>query len=145
LVSHYNCKDYIFESSSQTFILDELLNCKYVNIFVFKDLLKEKWPDISMIVFAILALFNPVLTAVLLLDVFRRYPSLKNILKSVMIAKTALILTLVLFIILTYIFTLVVYYFFWSDLSYVCHNLWTCFLYLFDRTFKSDAGYVSTF
>ena len=145
MVSHYNCKDYIFESSSQTFILDELLNCKYVNIFVFKDLLKEKWPDISMIVFAILALFNPVLTAVLLLDVFRRYPSLKNILKSVMIAKTALILTLVLFIILTYIFTLVVYYFFWSDLSYVCHNLWTCFLYLFDRTFKSDAGYVSTF
>jgi hypothetical protein len=98
-----------------------------------------------MIGFAILALLNPVLTAVLLLDVFRRYPSLKNILKSVMIARTALLLTLVLFIILTYIFTLVVYYFFWSDLSYVCHNLWTCFLYLFDRTFKSDAGYVSTF
>ena len=145
MVSHYHCKNFIVESSSQTFMLDELLNCKYVNIFVFKDLLKEKWPDISMIVFAILALFNPVLTAVLLLDVFRRYPSLKNILKSVMIAKTALILTLVLFIILTYIFTLVVYYFFWSDLSYVCHNLWTCFLYLFDRTFKSDAGYVSTF
>ena len=145
MVSHYHCKNFIVESSSQTFMLDELLNCKYVNIFVCKDLLKEKWPDISMIVFAILALFNPVLTAVLLLDVFRRYPSLKNILKSVMIAKTALILTLVLFIILTYIFTLVVYYFFWSDLSYVCHNLWTCFLYLFDRTFKSDAGYVSTF
>lgn len=98
-----------------------------------------------MIFCAILALFNPILTALLLLDIFRRIPSLKSILKSIVIAKSALALTLVLFIILTYIFTLIVYYFFWLELSYVCHNMWTCFLYIFDRTFKSDAGYVSSF
>lgn len=92
-----------------------------------------------------MALFNPTLTALLLFDVFRRKPSLKNILKSLNIAKNALVLTLVLFFILTYIFSLIIYYFFWTDLGHVCSNLWTCFLYIFDRTFKSDAGYVSTF
>ncbi|KAL4473778.1 hypothetical protein ABPG74_022642 [Tetrahymena malaccensis] len=116
------------------------LNAEKVIEFVF-----EKWVDLGLIICAFFALFNPVVTAILLLDIFRRIPSLKNILQSLIIARLQLFLTFILFLVLTYIFAILVYYFFWDILANQCFTLWTCFLFIFDMTFKNNAGYTSSY
>ncbi|EAR90118.2 IP3 receptor calcium ion channel protein (macronuclear) [Tetrahymena thermophila SB210] len=120
---------------------------KFIQLQVEKllEFVFEKWVDIGLIACAFLALFNPVVTAILLFDIFRRIPSLKNILQSLIIARYQLFLTFILFLVLTYIFAILVYYFFWDYLSNQCFTLWTCFLFIFDMTFKNNAGYTSSY
>ncbi|KAL4504086.1 hypothetical protein ABPG72_022716 [Tetrahymena utriculariae] len=125
--------------------LDKYIKIIQIEIEKIFEFVLEKWVDIGLIGCAFAALFNPVVTAILLFDIFRRIPSLKNILQSLIIARYQLFLTFILLLVLTYIFAILVYYFFWDNLANQCNTLWTCFLFMFDMTFKNNAGYTSSY
>ncbi|EGR30673.1 MIR domain protein [Ichthyophthirius multifiliis] len=75
-----------------------------------------------------------------LTEILIRYPTLKNVIKSVYIPRTQLYLTFVLFIIIVYTFTLIGFTFFYKDYDGNCDNLLICFLFTFDFTFKANGG-----
>ena len=85
---------------------------------------------------AILGMFHPVFIALMLFDVFLRYPVLLHILKSIWRPRYQIILTLFLFVILQYYFTLVAFYWFYKDFDPLCEDLWNCFSIIFDQTYK---------
>ena len=97
---------------------------------------------VGYFVVSVFGLLNPICTSILLLDIFRRYPILLSILDSLWRPKKQLILTLLLFFLMTYYFALIYYIWYYSDLAPKCSNLWTCFIIMFDLTFKSDGGYI---
>lgn len=94
---------------------------------------------------SVIGLFNPVFTSLLLLDIFRRYPLLKQILNSLYRPRKQILLTMVLFIMMTYFFSLIFYFNFYQDITPLCDSLWKCFSIIIDLTFKSDGGYLGTF
>ncbi|CAD8059333.1 unnamed protein product [Paramecium primaurelia] len=75
-----------------------------------------------------------------LTEILIRYPTLKNVIKSVWEPKQQLALTLVLFIILVYVYGLIAYTFFFEDYAGKCQSTLFCFLFTFDWTFKANGG-----
>ena len=75
---------------------------------------------------------QPIFTAVLLLDIFRRYPILLTILDSLYRPRKSIILALILFLLITYYFTLIVYLHFYMDASPTCESLMKCSVVFFD-------------
>ena len=112
-------------------------NC-YKGYIYTKFLLLDGYIDYYMIytALAILGLFNPLFIAALLLDLFVRFPLLLYVIKSLWRPKYQIILTLVLFVILQYYFTLIAYYSFSSSFQDLCEDLYQCFSLIFDKTFK---------
>lgn len=106
---------------------------KYSNIFYF----------ILYFLCALMGLLQPLFTAFLLIDIFRIFPILQSIYQSIFKSWKQLILTIILFLILTYYFSILFYYNFYQDHSPICNNLWLCFSFIFDQTYKNDAGFVS--
>jgi hypothetical protein len=76
-----------------------------------------------------------------LTEILIRYPTLKNVIRSVYEPRQQLILTLILFIILEYIFSIVAYSFFSSDYNGNCESMLYCFFFTFDYTFKVIKNY----
>lgn len=94
---------------------------------------------------AFLALFNPLFIAILLCDIFLRFPLLLYVLASILKPRMQIFLTMILFIIIQYYFALAAYYIFPEDFQDYCEDLYSCFSIIIDRTFKSDSGIGSFF
>ncbi|CAD8103545.1 unnamed protein product [Paramecium sonneborni] len=75
-----------------------------------------------------------------LTEILIRYPTLKNVIRSVWEPKQQLGLTLVLFVILVYVYALIAYTFFFEDYNGKCQSTLFCFLFTFDWTFKANGG-----
>lgn len=107
------------------------------------------------LIFTILGLFNFSFIAILLLDIFFLSPVLRTILSSIWRPKKQIFVTLVLLIIIQYIFSIVAYLAFSRDFSAEdeetgehesgCENLLICFSIMFDSTFKFDGGFTGLF
>ena len=65
-----------------------------------------------------------------------RYPTLRNVIRAVWEPKIQLFLTLILFILLEYYFTIFAYLKFYNYYNERCENLYMCLLETFDQTFK---------
>ena len=89
---------------------------------------------------AILGLFNPLFMAALLFDVFVRFPLLLYVGKSLWRPKYQICLTMALFIIIQYYFTLAAYYIFFESFQDYCEDLYQCFSLILDQTFKTNSG-----
>lgn len=100
--------------------------------------------------FAVLGtLYHPFFFIFHLLEIVIKYPLLQNVTKSVYEPRFQLLLTYVLFIILTYIFTIIGYIYFHHDFKGECEDVMWCFLLITDYTFKvsrrSSRDHASTF
>ncbi len=131
------------------------------NIIYLKSLLTD-WLLLYYILytaFAILGMFNPVFVALLLFDLFlrwaklelmpgykefsliylsisNRFPVLLHVLNSLWRPRYQILLTIVLFLILGYVFTFIAYYFLHESFEDLCENFLGCFSLIFDTTFK---------
>ncbi|CAD8106823.1 unnamed protein product [Paramecium sonneborni] len=65
-----------------------------------------------------------------------RYPTLSNVVRAVTMTWQELILTLLLIIIITQIFTLIAFYTLQDPLELDCKEVSICFLQIFDKNFK---------
>ena len=83
-----------------------------------------------------------------LLDVVNRYQDLRNVLRAVYHPRKALLLTVVLYLIVVYVFTIVGFYYFREDFTPEgtnstnprCQDLFRCFFITLDKGFKHDGG-----
>lgn len=85
---------------------------------------------------AILGIFNSIFIAILMLDVFLRFPLILHVFKSIWRPKTQIFMTIVLFFIFQYFFTIIAYYYFFESFDGWCNGLYQCFSVIFDQTFK---------
>ena len=69
-------------------------------------------------------------------EILIRYPTLRNVIRAVWEPKTHLFLTLVLFILIEYYFTIIAFTFFYSYYNGRCNSLYICLIETFDQTFK---------
>lgn len=76
--------------------------------------------------------FHPFFFTFHLTEILIRYPTLKNVMKSVSIPRKSFYLTFVLFLILVYTFTVLAYNFFHEDYLGNCDRMLICFLLNFD-------------
>lgn len=90
-------------------------------------------------------MFNEFVLALLLFDIFWRFPVLQNVLLAVWRPKSQIFLTLFLFLICTYFFSLTAFYLFSDRFNGTCDNLITCFSIIFDYMYKNDGGITSLF
>ncbi len=79
---------------------------------------------------------HPFFFAFHLTEILLRYPTLKNVIKSVWEPKDALILTFLLFLIIEYMFSLAAYSFIYKDYKDECSSMISCFLVTFDQGLK---------
>lgn len=91
--------------------------------------------------FSVLGLvFHPFFFAYHLTEIVYRYPSLQNVIQSVVIPKKSLLLTFLWTIIMVYLFSLIGYAVFDSHFQGHCSDLLTCMSVVYDQGFKSDGG-----
>jgi inositol 1,4,5-triphosphate receptor type 1/inositol 1,4,5-triphosphate receptor type 3 len=88
----------------------------------------------------IATIVHPFFFAFHLTEFLIRYPTLRNILRSVWEPKKSLLLTFVLVILFLYFFTIVAYMIFSSYYDGKCENVYMCLFETFDRTFKNNGG-----
>ncbi|CAD8131502.1 unnamed protein product [Paramecium pentaurelia] len=69
-----------------------------------------------------------------------RYPTLSNVVRAVTMPWQQLVLTLLLIIIITYIFTLIAFYALQEPFGLDCKEVSICFLQIFDKNFKTPGG-----
>lgn len=90
-----------------------------------------------------------------LLDVVNRYQELSNVLRSIVRPAKVLCLTVLLYLVIVYVFAIIGFYFFRADYNpsvvltpkqidgsapYQCQRLFQCFLISLDQGFKSNGG-----
>jgi inositol 1,4,5-triphosphate receptor type 1/inositol 1,4,5-triphosphate receptor type 3 len=86
---------------------------------------------------AVLGVFlHPFFFAFHLSEIVLRYPVLKNVIRSVWEPREALFLSLVLFALGEYVFTLIAFTWFWDSYYGNCDNIVTCYFTTFDYSFK---------
>lgn len=86
---------------------------------------------------AVLGTFvHPLFFTFHLTEIIVRYPTLKNIISSVLIQRKPLFLVFILFIVFLYFATVLAYQFFYDDYLDYCKSMLFCFLTNFDQTFK---------
>lgn len=91
--------------------------------------------------FSMLGVFiHPFYYSLLLLDMIYRYPSLQNVVKSILLPRKALVLTFFLLAVIIYIFSILGYWLFFDYFNPDCKSLLQCFLTVWDKSFKSDGG-----
>ncbi|KAL4438749.1 hypothetical protein ABPG74_013422 [Tetrahymena malaccensis] len=90
---------------------------------------------------AILATFvHPFFFAFHLTECFLRYPTLRNVLKSIYDPKIGLVLTFILILLFMYFFTVFGYLVFNDSYSDRCDSLYLCFFESFDQNYKYIGG-----
>lgn len=97
------------------------------------------------IIISWLGIIFPTFTSGLLIDIFRQYPQLKLILQSIWIPKKQIVYTIILFIIMTYYFSLLYYFNFYMQMDPVCRSLSGCMTMMIDATFKTNGGFLGFF
>lgn len=90
-------------------------------------------------------MFNELFIAFLLFDIVWRFPMLLSVLHAVWRPRKSIMLTMFLFIICTYIFSLTAYYWFSDRFQGLCDSLLTCYSVIFDYMYKNDGGITSYF
>lgn len=91
--------------------------------------------------FSVLALsVHPFFFSIHLLDILYRDPSLQSVVMSVVLPWRSLVLTLVLIIIIVYLFSIWAYVQFYKDFYLACDSLLMCFRTTFDQGFKNSGG-----
>ena len=85
---------------------------------------------------AILGMFNSVFIAFLFLDVFLRFPLILHVFKSIWRPKQQILMTIVLFFIFQYYFTIIAFYIFYDSFDNWCEGLYGCFSVIFDQSYK---------
>ncbi|EAR98945.2 MIR domain protein (macronuclear) [Tetrahymena thermophila SB210] len=92
-------------------------------------------------VLAVLGTFyHPLFFTFHLTEILIRYPTLKNVIKSVYIPRKSFYLTFILFVIFIYSFTVLAYNFFYTDYQGNCDRMEVCFFLNFDWTFKANGA-----
>jgi hypothetical protein len=92
--------------------------------------------NISYHTIGILNTLNPLLTCFMLLDLFRKISTLKNIVKAILVSKKKIFNCVIMFIFLTYYTSIIKYYVFYEEVEPICESLLQCFLHIFDVTVK---------
>ncbi|KAL4460255.1 hypothetical protein ABPG74_000006 [Tetrahymena malaccensis] len=121
----------------------KLRNLKIRMGYLFKD--TELLYFTIYFILALLGLFNEFFLALLLFDVFWRFPMLRSVLHAVWRPRESILLTMFLFFICTYMFSLTAFYFFVDRFDTLCDNLLTCYSVIFDYMYKNDGGITSFF
>jgi inositol 1,4,5-triphosphate receptor type 1 len=85
--------------------------------------------------FAVMGCFNEVFIALLLFDIFGRFPLLGNVLKSIWVPRNQILLTLSLFFIMQYVFAIAAYYFSYERFEGSCDTLGNCLGVIVDVQF----------
>jgi len=85
---------------------------------------------------AILGIFNSLFIAILLLDIFLRYPLILHVFKSIWRPKKQILMTIVLFFICQYYFTIIAFYYLYEEFDGWCESLYGCFSVIFDQSYK---------
>ena len=75
-----------------------------------------------------------------LLEVLVRFPTLKNVLRSLWEPKEAILLTIILMLIVQYVFSLFAFQYLFKDFDGYCNSTLMCFLSNIDFTFKGNGG-----
>ncbi len=102
--------------------------------------------NVTGLIMALLGcIMHPLFFTFHILTVAFRSKRLLNVLKAIMGPVTGILLTLLLFIVLQYLFAVIAYVSFPDDyLNYTCDSLLHCFLYDIDQTFKANGGFAAT-
>lgn len=83
---------------------------------------------------------SPLFFSLHLLDVLYRYPSLQNVIKSIVLPRKSLILTFIFILILIYLFSIWAFLQFSSDYKDQCENMIMCIRTTFDQGIKNGGG-----
>ena len=98
--------------------------------------------NIGYLIFALLGYFiHPFYYTYHLLDIIVRSTYLQNVLKAIYRPRYELLYTMLLFVVLEYIFAMIAYI--WLDSDFEkgeCNSLAQCFMVIVDQTFKNDGG-----
>ncbi|CAG9323264.1 unnamed protein product [Blepharisma stoltei] len=95
----------------------------------------------AYMIFSILGLsYHPFFFCFLLSDILYKYPSLQNVIKSVILPWKSLVVLFIFLIVLIYLFGVWAYIGFPSDLSGNCVSLLKCGIFIGDRGFKANGG-----
>ena len=131
-----------FESDDMniiTWVLVTSIKLLTVAIFILQEI-----EIIYYIAYGVLAfvgtVVHPFFFAFHLTEIMIRYPTLKNIVKSVYMPRKQLGLAFVLYLILNYIYSLIAYEWLQKDYQGNCVTTLYCMLFTFDWTFKANAG-----
>jgi hypothetical protein len=119
--------------------------------FVISLVLKDStfYLKLFYFVFSILGLFNISFIVFLLADIFFQVRMFEEILLSIWRPIRQIILLILVFFIVIYLFSIIIYYAFWEEYVIkadgaddidICNSLMTCFSTLFDLFFKVDGG-----
>ena len=91
--------------------------------------------------FSVMGTFgNHLFFSLLLLDIINRYPSLQNVIKSIVKPKKQLLLTFLLTLIFVYLFGIIGYLFLEDFFGNDCDSLFKCTITIWDQGFKNDGG-----
>lgn len=92
-------------------------------------------------VFSILGIsYTPLFFSLHLLDVLYRYPSLQNVIKSIVLPRKSLLLTFILILILIYLFSIWGFLGFYNFYDGQCNNMIMCIKTTFDQGIKNGGG-----
>ena len=92
-------------------------------------------------IFSILGIaYNPLFFSLHLLDVLYRYPSLQNVIKSIVLPRKSLILTFILILILIYLFSIWAFLGFSEYFDGQCNTMIMCIKTTFDQGIKNGGG-----
>jgi hypothetical protein len=84
--------------------------------------------------------YNPLFFSLHLLDVLYRYPSLQNVIKSVVLPRKSLLLTFILILILIYLFSIWAFLGFHNYFDSQCNDMIMCIKTTFDQGIKNGGG-----
>ena len=97
---------------------------------------------LGYMILAFLGLFvHPFCYSFHLTEIIIRYPTMKNVIDAVVKPKQAIILTFILFIIMSYFFTLIGYLAFDQYYGGFCESAYECLFTTIDQSFKVSSDY----
>lgn len=92
-------------------------------------------------IFSILGIaYNPLFFSLHLLDILYRYPSLQNVIKSIVLPRKSLMLTFILILILIYLFSIWGFLGFYNYYNGQCNTMIMCIKTTFDQGIKNGGG-----
>ncbi|CAD8161563.1 unnamed protein product [Paramecium pentaurelia] len=141
-------EDFVLEKTDAFLLEQNKWRRLYFNITDSLTIYKCILLDYEMIYFlifttlAFIGLYINIVLALLLLDVFWRFPTLTSIVNAIWRPSGSILLVLSLYIIMQYYYSLTVYFYYSDEYSPYCQNLLQCFSFILDVTFKTDGGSV---
>jgi hypothetical protein len=122
-------------------------NCKRLVIFVYRMLMDFNFVyHLTYLLMAFLGFFlgNYLFFSFHLLEIVRRSTTLKNVLKAIWNPKKQIIVTLFLFIMFEYFFTIFIYLYLFDNVpNDLCLSMDKCLFTIFDQTFKNSNGIIN--